>query len=87
MLKFFIYIYIFLKILLWFTITKKSRVGQAALHGVYFDDTKYDYLQHLRPIGESEGEAIFIEASKKEKKKGGNFELKKFIKLEDNKVR
>jgi len=59
----------------------ESRVGQAALHGVYFDDTKYDYLQHLKPIGESEGEAVFIEASKKEKKKGGNFEFKK---IEDN---
>ncbi|CAI2173100.1 1579_t:CDS:2 [Funneliformis geosporum] len=58
----------------------ESRVGKAALYGIHFDDTEYDYLQHLKPIGESEGGAVFIEApkrEKREKKKGGNIELKK----------
>ncbi|CAG8601585.1 5525_t:CDS:2 [Rhizophagus irregularis] len=63
----------------------ESRVGQAALYGVYFDDTEYDYLQHLKQIGENEGEAVFVDASKKEKKTVGNFELKKSLKSDDNK--
>ncbi|CAG8647246.1 14185_t:CDS:10 [Funneliformis caledonium] len=67
----------------------ESRVGKAALYGIQFDDTEYDYLQHLKPIGENEGGAIFIEApkrEKREKKKGGNIELKKGDdELEDNK--
>ncbi|KIK30100.1 hypothetical protein PISMIDRAFT_671144 [Pisolithus microcarpus 441] len=39
-------------------------VGEAALYGVYFDDTKYDYVQHLRAVGtEEEGvESVLIEA-------------------------
>ncbi|CAG8640629.1 26_t:CDS:10 [Funneliformis mosseae] len=67
----------------------ESRVGKAALYGIHFDDTEYNYLQHLKPIGENEGGAIFIEApkrEKREKKKGGNIELKKGDdELEDNK--
>ncbi|PWN27162.1 hypothetical protein BDZ90DRAFT_272202 [Jaminaea rosea] len=30
---------------------ERSNVGEAAEYGVYFDDTEYDYMQHLRPIG------------------------------------
>lgn len=46
-----------------------GREGQAAEHGVFYDDTEYDYMQHLRPIG-AEREAIFLEfnASKKQAK-------------------
>ncbi|KAK0545886.1 Protein ltv1 [Tilletia horrida] len=29
----------------------RSNVGEAALYGIYYDDTDYDYMQHLRPIG------------------------------------
>lgn len=44
------------------------RVGLAAMHGIYFDDTaEYDYTQHLRAIGEST-EAVFLEAPKREEK-------------------
>ncbi|RIB18806.1 Low temperature viability protein [Gigaspora rosea] len=54
----------------------ESRVGQAALYGIYYDDTDYDYLQHLKPIGEDQG-AIYIEAPSKdkEKKKKGQLEF------------
>ncbi|CAG8747376.1 7994_t:CDS:2, partial [Acaulospora colombiana] len=59
----------------------ESRVGQAALYGIYYDDTEYDYLQHLKPIGEEGGGgSVFIEASpgkNQEKKKGGNLSLVK----------
>ncbi|CAO1631818.1 unnamed protein product [Sympodiomycopsis kandeliae] len=30
---------------------ERPNVGEAANYGVYFDDTEYDYMQHLRPIG------------------------------------
>ncbi|KAM6498613.1 Low temperature viability domain containing protein [Amanita muscaria] len=42
----------------------RTRVGEAALYGVYYDDTQYDYLQHLRPIGVQEDgvDSILVEA-------------------------
>ncbi|KAF9225369.1 LTV-domain-containing protein [Gyrodon lividus] len=42
----------------------RANVGEAAVYGVYFDDTEYDYMQHLRTVGtEEEGvESILIEA-------------------------
>lgn len=42
----------------------RSSIGEATLYGVYFDDTEYDYMQHLRPIGRrDEGfESILVEA-------------------------
>ncbi|CAG8609852.1 7708_t:CDS:10 [Paraglomus brasilianum] len=47
----------------------ENRIGQAALYGVYFDDTEYNYMQHLKPIGAEAG-AVFIEApARKEKTK------------------
>lgn len=30
---------------------ERSNIGEAANYGVYYDDTEYDYMQHLRPIG------------------------------------
>lgn len=62
---------------------ERKNVGEAANYGVYFDDTEYDYMQHLRPIGgkdnsrrggkdeEREEEVIMLEApsTKKEKAK------------------
>ncbi|KAG8862909.1 hypothetical protein FRB96_000329 [Tulasnella sp. 330] len=33
---------------------QRPNLGEASVHGVYFDDTKYDYMQHLRPVGEKE---------------------------------
>ncbi|PVU98623.1 hypothetical protein BB559_001432 [Furculomyces boomerangus] len=37
-----------------------------ALYGVYTNDTDYDYMQHLKPIGEPDGEtSVFIEPKKK----------------------
>lgn len=38
-------------------------VGEAALYGIYYDDTGYDYMQHLRAVGAQDGfECILIEA-------------------------
>jgi len=43
--------------------------GEAANYGVYYDDTEYDYMQHMRDLGSGGGEAYFVEAPS-EKKKG-----------------
>lgn len=52
--------------------------GEAANYGVYYDDTKYDYMQHLRELGTGGGDSYFVEA-KAEKGKGKT----KAMKLED----
>ncbi|KAF3901833.1 hypothetical protein AA313_de0207904 [Arthrobotrys entomopaga] len=53
--------------------SSRANEGEAALYGIYYDDTEYDYMQHMREIGAS-SEAVFIEApqaqSKQKKKKG-----------------
>mgnify|MGYP002621860333 CR=1 FL=1 len=41
----------------------RANEGEAANYGIFFDDTEYDYMQHLREIGTGEGEAVFIEAN------------------------
>ena len=42
----------------------RDNEGEAANYGVYFDDTEYDYMQHLRDIGQGGGgEAVFVEAN------------------------
>ncbi|KAI8058918.1 Low temperature viability protein-domain-containing protein [Gilbertella persicaria] len=47
-----------------------QRIGQAAQHGIFFDDGEYDYMQHLRTIGDAT-DAVFLAApsTKKEKPK------------------
>jgi protein LTV1 len=39
----------------------RDNEGEAAQYGVYFDDSEYDYMQHLREMGTS-SEAHFMEA-------------------------
>ncbi|QRV83467.1 hypothetical protein RhiJN_11483 [Ceratobasidium sp. AG-Ba] len=41
--------------------SERANVGEAAEYGVYFDDTDYDYMQHLRPIG-ANADAVMLEA-------------------------
>ncbi|KAI0997740.1 hypothetical protein K3495_g10450 [Podosphaera aphanis] len=40
----------------------RENEGEAASYGIYFDDSKYDYMQHMRDLGCSSGEAYFVEA-------------------------
>ncbi|KAH6916658.1 cytoplasmic protein [Coprinopsis sp. MPI-PUGE-AT-0042] len=49
----------------------RQNVGEATLYGVYYDDTEYDYMQHLRTVGvQEEGvDSILIEAPKAAKSK------------------
>lgn len=49
----------------------RDNEGEAANHGIYYDDTDYDYMQHMRDLGSGSGEAYFVEAPKpKDKGKG-----------------
>lgn len=40
----------------------RENEGYAAQYGIFYDDSKYDYLQHLKPMGQEGG--VFIEAAK-----------------------
>ncbi|KAK3308059.1 putative low-temperature viability protein [Chaetomium strumarium] len=40
----------------------RDNEGEAANYGIYYDDTEYDYMQHMRDLGQGSGEAVFIEA-------------------------
>ncbi|KAF7588190.1 hypothetical protein BBP40_006009 [Aspergillus hancockii] len=53
--------------------------GEAANYGIYYDDTGYDYMQHLRELGTGAGDSYFVEAKTKDKGKG----KAKGMKLED----
>lgn len=55
----------------------RENEGEAAQHGVYYDDTEYDYMQHLRDLNSGSGESYFVEAPVR-KAKG-----KTKLKLED----
>ncbi|KAL7285608.1 hypothetical protein ACG7TL_000712 [Trametes sanguinea] len=50
----------------------RPNIGEAALYGIYYDDTEYDYMQHLKPVGlQEEGvDSIWLEAPVKPKGKG-----------------
>ncbi|KAK7520787.1 low-temperature viability protein-like protein ltv1 [Phyllosticta citriasiana] len=50
--------------------------GEAANYGIFYDDSQYDYMQHLREMGTS-GNATFVPA------KTGGDKGKKKMKLED----
>ncbi|TWU73816.1 hypothetical protein ED733_004738 [Metarhizium rileyi] len=48
----------------------RANEGEAASYGVYFDDSEYDYMQHLRDLNSaSTGDVVFIEANTKSKGK------------------
>ena len=51
----------------------RANEGEAAEHGIYYDDTEYDYMQHIRDLnsGGGDGESFFIEAKIGSKDKKG----------------
>lgn len=45
--------------------------GEAAAYGIYFDDSEYDYMQHMRDLGSGGGEVHWIEATPPQPKNKG----------------
>lgn len=47
--------------------TARANAGEATLYGIYYDDTDYDYMQHLRQVGlQDDGvESVLLEAPSK----------------------
>lgn len=41
----------------------RQNEGEAAQHGVFYDDTSYDYMQHMRDLGTGEGASTFVPAN------------------------
>jgi protein LTV1 len=60
----------------------RENEGEAAEHGIFFDDTKYDYMQHLRDVGGGGGESYFVDAASI-RVKGKGKGKQKSVKLED----
>jgi protein LTV1 len=46
---------------------RRENEGEAALYGINYDDSKYDYMQHLKPMG-TDSSAVFI--ARKDLEKG-----------------
>lgn len=55
----------------------RANEGLAAQFGIFFDDSKYDYMQHLKPIGQA-ANAVYI--SKKEEPKVEKKNIEELIK-------
>ncbi|KAF2181837.1 Low temperature viability protein [Zopfia rhizophila CBS 207.26] len=47
----------------------RKNEGEAANYGIFFDDSEYDYMQHMRNLGTG-GDAYFVEAPSQKKGKG-----------------
>ncbi|KAH6892081.1 Low temperature viability protein [Thelonectria olida] len=41
----------------------RANEGEAAAHGIYYDDTEYDYMQHMRDLNTGGGEVVFVEST------------------------
>ncbi|KAG5366758.1 Protein LTV1 [Yarrowia sp. B02] len=48
---------------------RRENEGEAALYGIEFDDSKYDYMQHLRPMGMSD--SVYLERKTTNKEHSG----------------
>lgn len=45
-----------------FGLSVRPNEGEAANYGIYYDDSNYDYMQHMRDLGQGGGEVAWIEA-------------------------
>jgi protein LTV1 len=64
----------------------RENEGEAANYGIYYDDSEYDYMQHMRDLGSGSEEAYFVEAPAPKNKGKGKKSLEDALKdasLED----
>jgi protein LTV1 len=67
----------------------RENEGEAANHGIYYDDSEYDYMQHMRDLGSGSGDSFFVEAPAPKNKGKGKQTLEEALKnssLEDRAV-
>lgn len=50
----------------------RNNEGLAAQYGIYYDDSRYDYMQHLKPMGNTDG--VFIGVNEEDKSKKESIE-------------
>ncbi|KAH9830065.1 low-temperature viability protein ltv1 [Teratosphaeria destructans] len=70
-----------------FGLAFRPHEGQAAQHGVFFDDTQYDYMQHMRDLGGGGGggAVTWVEASMPQEKRGkGKLRLEDALRSTDD---
>ncbi len=60
----------------------RENEGEAANYGIYYDDTRYDYMQHLREVDEEASEAHFVDSAPV-RVQGKGKGKSKMMKLED----
>jgi protein LTV1 len=60
----------------------RENEGEAANYGIYYDDTSYDYMQHLRDVGEESDEALLVDSAPARLQEQGKGKGK-LVKLED----
>ncbi|SMR59762.1 unnamed protein product [Zymoseptoria tritici ST99CH_3D1] len=53
----------------------RQNEGEAAQHGVFYDDTRYDYMQHMKDLGTGEGPVMWVEANAPTQKGKGKQKL------------
>jgi len=58
----------------------RENEGEAANYGIYYDDSEYDYMQHMRDLGSGSGEAHFVEAPAPKNKGKGKQSLEDALK-------
>ncbi|QPG75792.1 hypothetical protein FOA43_003153 [Brettanomyces nanus] len=56
----------------------RSNEGEAALYGITYDDSEYDYMQHLKPIGGT-GDGVYIPKKQEQESNKKPFELKEIL--------
>jgi protein LTV1 len=62
----------------------RQNEGEAANYGIYYDDTGYDYMQHLREMGSDPGESHSVDSAPvMMRAKGKGKGKSKMMKLED----
>ncbi|KAH8835653.1 Low temperature viability protein-domain-containing protein [Flagelloscypha sp. PMI_526] len=63
----------------------RANVGEASLYGIYYDDSEYDYMQHLRTVGLQEDgvESILLEAPSMSQQKNKGKSRKEGIQLSE----
>jgi len=58
-----------------FGLNVRKNEGEAAQHGVFFDDTEYDYMQHMKDLGSGGGPVTWVEAKQPTEKSKGKQRL------------